>query len=261
MTRARRTALTVAGALLLATALGVVIACFAWAPLDRIVTTHWGADGRPNGWGPAWIWPLNIGILGVLLAAVVGVFGFIRFRAPSGTASPALPLRDGEIVAWTGRVRTPAWLLVLLIVLVVLFVAGGVIGVLSVGWIGWPAFLAAGLLLLSMLLLLGFRASAGPTGFAVRSLIGWPRFRVRAEDLVRAGVVHVDPMADFGGWGMRWVPGADGGRWGIVTRRGEGLEVVRRGGRSIVVTVDDAATAAAVLETYALHSPPRRASS
>ena len=41
------------------------------------------------------------------------------------------------------------------------------------------------------------------------------------------------------------------GRWGIVTRRGSGLEVVRRDGRSIVVTVDDAGTAAAVLETYA----------
>jgi hypothetical protein len=59
-------------------------------------------------------------------------------------------------------------------------------------------------------------------------------------------------MADFGGWGFRWVIGPTRkGRWGLVTRRGPGLEVFRHDGRSIVVTVDDAGTAAAVLETYA----------
>ncbi|MFL1430121.1 MULTISPECIES: hypothetical protein [unclassified Nocardiopsis] len=42
-----------------------------------------------------------------------------------------------------------------------------------------------------------------------------------------------------------------GGRVGLVLRRGEALMVERSGGRSFVVTVDDAATAAALLNTMA----------
>jgi hypothetical protein len=53
-----------------------------------------------------------------------------------------------------------------------------------------------------------------------------------------------------GGVVSQFCAAPDRGRWGIVTHRGPGLEVVRRDGRSIVVTVDDAGTAAAVLETY-----------
>jgi hypothetical protein len=41
---------------------------------------------------------------------------------------------------------------------------------------------------------------------------------------------------------------------GIVSRRGKALGVIRRDGRSVVITVDDAGTAAAVLEAYA-HKP------
>jgi hypothetical protein len=96
-----------------------------------------------------------------------------------------------------------------------------------------------------------FVVTAGPRGFIVRSALGWPRLSIPAVSLAKAGVVQIDPMADFGGWGIRWVIGPSRrGRWGIVTHRGPGLEVVRRDGRSIVVTVDDAGTAAAVLETY-----------
>jgi hypothetical protein len=96
-----------------------------------------------------------------------------------------------------------------------------------------------------------FVVTAGPRGFIVRSALGWPRLSIRAGSLAKAGVVQIDPMADFGGWGIRWTIGPNRkGRWGILTHRGPGLEVVRRDGRSIVVTVDDAGTAAAVLETY-----------
>jgi hypothetical protein len=97
-----------------------------------------------------------------------------------------------------------------------------------------------------------FVVTAGPRGFLVRSALGWPRLRIRTADLAKAGTATIDPLADFGGWGIRWVIGPNRkGRWGIVTRRGPGLEVFRHDGRSIVVTLDDAGTAAAVLETYA----------
>jgi hypothetical protein len=97
-----------------------------------------------------------------------------------------------------------------------------------------------------------FAVTAGPRGFLARSAIGWPQLSVPASDIARAGVVQVDPLSDFGGWGIRWVVGPAGkGRWAIVVRSGDALEVVRRDGRSVVVTVDDAETAASVLQSYA----------
>ena len=58
-------------------------------------------------------------------------------------------------------------------------------------------------------------------------------------------------MAEFGGWGYRV---GRGGRVGVVLRTGEALQVQRTGGRAFVVTVDDAATGAALLNTLAARS-------
>jgi hypothetical protein len=55
-------------------------------------------------------------------------------------------------------------------------------------------------------------------------------------------------LREFGGWGYR--VGTDG-TVGIVVRTGEGLRIRRTGDRSLVVTVDDAATGAALLNTLA----------
>ena len=55
---------------------------------------------------------------------------------------------------------------------------------------------------------------------------------------------RVDPAAEFGGWGFRL--GLDG-RFGIVLHAGEAIQVERRHGRPLVVTVDDAQTGAGLL--------------
>ena len=68
------------------------------------------------------------------------------------------------------------------------------------------------------------------------------------EEVEEAVVVQVNPLREFGGWGIRT---GVGGRIGVVMRGGEALEVVRTGGRRVVVTVDDAATGAALLNTLA----------
>ncbi len=153
---------------------------------------------------------------------------------------------------WTGTVELPAWFVAVVTTVAAVLIVLGVLRLLIAGPHGWPIFLAPTLLLTVIVATAQFVVTAGPRGFVVRSALGWPRLTVSASDLATAGVVTVDPMADFGGWGIRWVIGPSRkGRWGVVTRRGPGLEVVRRDGRSIVVTVDDAGTAAAVLETYA----------
>jgi hypothetical protein len=65
--------------------------------------------------------------------------------------------------------------------------------------------------------------------------------------VVDAGVAQVNGFAEFGGWGIRQRPGA----LGIILRNGESLQVTRRNGRRLVITVDDAETAAALLMAFA----------
>jgi hypothetical protein len=166
-------------------------------------------------------------------------------------AADRLPVKAGEVVAWTGRVDLPAWFVSLIAGIAAVLVGLGVLLVLTRGWHIWPVFFAPTVLFVVIFVTAQFSVTAGPGGFLLRSAVGWPRLRVPVSDLAKAGVVAVDPLADFGGWGIRWVIGPSRkGRWGVVTRRGPALEVVRLDGRSIVVTIDDAGGAAATLETY-----------
>lgn len=198
--------------------------------------------------------PLAAG-LGLAIAAALLTWRLLPREAPAVTSIPAadaLPVRSGEVAAWTGRIELPAWLMTLIAAVAAVLIGLGVTLLLTVGPHVWPIFLPATILLAVLMATAQFVVTAGPRGFVVRSAIGWPRLRIPTATLAKAGVVTVDPMADFGGWGFRWVIGPNRRRrWGVLTRRGPGLEVFRRDGRSIVVTVDDAGTAAAVLETYA----------
>ncbi|MBO3084539.1 DUF1648 domain-containing protein [Cellulomonas fengjieae] len=96
-----------------------------------------------------------------------------------------------------------------------------------------------------------FTVTVDRRGLTVRSAVGWPRLSVPLDEVVQAAAVTVSPFAEFGGWGYRV---GQGGRVGVVLRTGEGLQVERSGGRSFVVTVDDAATGAALLNTLAARS-------
>lgn len=104
---------------------------------------------------------------------------------------------------------------------------------------------ALGLLLATNLVL---RVSVDARGLTARSPLGWPAVRVPLDEVVAARVTQVDPFGEFGGWGYR--VGA-GGRVGFVLRKGDAIEVERTAGRVTVVTVDDAATGAALLNTLA----------
>lgn len=90
-------------------------------------------------------------------------------------------------------------------------------------------------------------------GLVARSILGWPAVHIPIEAIDRVELTNVQPMADFGGWGIRL--GLDR-RWGIVLQKGEAIQIQRNDGkRTFVVTVDDAATGAAILSAFA--SRPR----
>jgi len=84
-------------------------------------------------------------------------------------------------------------------------------------------------------------------GLVVRAAGLVPLLRIRPDEIVSASVTEADPY-EFGGWGVR----IDlDGRVGVVTRRGEAVRVVRGDDSEVVLTVDDAASAAASLNSAA----------
>lgn len=89
-----------------------------------------------------------------------------------------------------------------------------------------------------------FHVLVDASGLTVRSPLGIPRFSVALSDIRSVAVSDVSPLGEFGGYGIRSAVGA----FGIVLRRGPAIDVTRASGRRFVVTVDDAARGAALLE-------------
>lgn len=88
--------------------------------------------------------------------------------------------------------------------------------------------------------------AVGPAGLRVRfGPLGWPGVRVPLGSITRVELEDVEPLS-YGGWGYRILPGVRA----VVIRRGEALRVTRSGRPDLIVTVDDAATAAAVLAAH-----------
>ena len=137
-------------------------------------------------------------------------------------------------------------------------IAGGVLafavvmGAVTRQW----AFVAAVTAALALLFAAVFRwtVTVDNNGLTARSMLRRPRVRVPLDEIVIAEEVQVSPLREFGGWGLRT---GRGGRTGVVVRKGSSLQVERTGGRVLVVTVDDAATGAALLNTLAARARTR----
>jgi len=292
-----------------------VAATLVWGPpLDARVVIHWGIEG-PDGWAPAWTYPVLLAVLGIALPALITASGrtgrrvsssvvlmaatsvwlsvflgiglggaaivqpehddptipmllgaalgllagalawFLLPREPAleedAVAPAPLPLRSGETAAWTGRVVMPPAFTAALAGVVLLTTAAATLATVVAGPRAAFAFIAPAAILIALVALASWRVTAGANGLTVRAWLGWPAFRVPAAGIRRARVVDVDPFAEFGGWGLRWAPGPRRGRFGVIVRGGRALEVERTDGRAFVVTIDDAETAAAVLNAAA----------
>jgi len=114
--------------------------------------------------------------------------------------------------------------------------------------------MATGLIIVGAMVLLivvtsamvAFTVRIDARGVSVVSAVGFPRLHVPLSEIESVGTTTVNSLADFGGFGIRMVPGGTG----VVLRNGEALQVVRTTGRRFVVTMDNAETAAALLNTY-----------
>lgn len=160
---------------------------------------------------------------------------------PVAADAPRTALRDGERAVWLRRAAGGPGLAV----------GAGAIAVtvvLAVVLETWAMLVVPVLLAGLFAAMFAFRVRVDAAGLTVRSALGWPGTHVPAAEVLAASVVEVSPLAEFGGWGWRV---GRGGRVGVVLRKGEALLVERTGGRSLVVTVDDAASGAALLNAVA----------
>lgn len=206
------------------------------------------------------IWlPLAAGLAAGAAAGAAGWFLQPRRRFVPTAAAPATPavLASGERVAWLQRVPIARGGRLLLIGALVLLAVMTVVTTLGSAdtaavWIMGAVTVLMALLVVSTLV---FHVRVDEDGLTVTSAAGWPRTRVPIGDVATAAAVEVNPMAEFGGWGLRWGPG---GRFGVVLRIGEGIEVTRRSGRTFVVTVDDAQTGASLLNALAARTETAR---
>lgn len=193
------------------------------------------------GIGPVLLWAYGLG----LLAGVVGWFlqpSQETRRAPL-ERGVALELAAGEKAVWVRTQSMSRWFIATMAVLAVVLGGVGLALIPESAWVGW--------LIVASGLVMGFFAlttavvsvTVSDEGLTVRGIVGWPSTHVPLEDVASADVAEVSGMADFGGWGWRLRPHAKG----IILRDGEAMWVKRHSTRDLVVTVDDAATAAGLL--------------
>lgn len=201
-------------------------------------------DGDPDGIGIV----LAFATTALLVLGVLGWFlqPRVTVRAPAAEAV-RLDLAPGERAAWFGTVAMGRAGVVILTLAVLLLVCSTIWMLATGELVGFWITAAVTVFVIALVAAtLVFRVRISSAGLRVRSVIGWPRWDVPAADIAGVQVVDVNPMAEFGGWGVRI--GLDG-RMGVVLRTGEGIQVARRQGRPLVVTIADAATAASVLRT------------
>jgi len=203
------------------------------------------ASQAPTVWGPL--------VASLVAGAVVGVGAWFlqpRTESVDAAARPATPLAlaPNERALWMRTISMSTGAAVAIVAAVLLLAVGSVVAWVtgSEPAVAWILTVVTVVLVFFAATTLAFHVRVDDTGLHVVSVLGIPRFRVPLADVESAARVTVNPMGEFGGWGVRIAP--SGRRFGIVLRAGEALEATRRNGRRFVVTVDDAETAAALLE-------------
>lgn len=203
-------------------------------------------------------WPDMVTVFAIAVAAGLGAWLVLpRGDAhPRPTApAPTLALAAGERAVWMRSVSIArAGLIVVVladIVVSALAVGSWVVGASAAG--AWLLSAVALLLVVLTATSVAFHVRVDDTGLTVQSVLGLPRVRVALDDIESVAVIDAQPMAEFGGWGIRL---AVDGRFGVVLRAGEAIAITRRGARPFVVTVDDADTGAALLRAFSARVPP-----
>ncbi|MBD8063799.1 DUF1648 domain-containing protein [Oceanitalea stevensii] len=208
----------------------------------QVDVTSATAATSPDGWLVVSI--LAAVLLGAVAGAAAGADPALAATGALADGAPTADLPEGQRAVWvrgvSGLGTTVTWVVV----------AVGAVGGVALWLLGdtlVPLVVAVPLLVL-VLTMTTWQVQVDARGLTARGTFGWPRLHVPAGEVERADVTTVRPFPEFGGWGLRTNVA---GTVGVVIRSGEAVAVERSGGRRLVVTVDDAASGAALLNTYA----------
>lgn len=188
--------------------------------------------------------------IGGATALVVGLLAWavqpkVEFAKPEEPAdAESLALAPNERAVWIGEARMGRGVFVSLGLLLLILI-GMTVTMLAVGdeaW--WILLLTVVVVLIGIAATTAYRVRIDATGIRVRAFFGWPRFHYGPDRIRAAAVGDIAPMAQYGGWGLRLIPGSTG----VITRGGEAIVVTLTNDRTFVVTVDDAAVGAALLQ-------------
>ncbi|MFF2808797.1 DUF1648 domain-containing protein [Streptomyces sp. NPDC058000] len=187
-------------------------------------------------------WQVAVG-LGAGVAA--GGLGWLLAGAdPAERRPPAGPVRrldlpPGVRAGWSRTVSSP-----LMAVLAGAMACLGIILGVSAGWVGGGGMLLGGL---AVAVHCSVRVTVDRRGLILTpTLLPVPLHRIPLDKVAEASSRRIATLAEYGGWGYRIRPGGSG----LLLRSGEGVVLQLTTGREFVVTVDDSATAAALLTTY-----------
>ena len=187
-------------------------------------------------------------LIGLAAALALGGLAFLLAPKPLVVArdvSPdhALELATDERVLWVQTAtigRGAFWSLIGALLLVV----GAAVLVVFLGeGNSIIVLIAAGIIVLATFTTLYWTIRVDSTGVVARGILGVPKFRVPAGEIAGASVIDVSAIAEYGGWGIR----LGTAKPAIILNSGPALEVRRTDGSKLVVTVEDAATAAALI--------------
>ncbi len=221
-------------------ALPAGVCWFTTAVVILSVAAQVGAQGADTPL--RWWWmaaAIGLGVIGTALTAAVvpGAAPLPHRDATPPPDAPRLPTSPGQ-VWWAGT--APSGRAVPVIAVLVL-VPGIVLSVVGAWWS--LLLIAPAALLVAMSAV--FRVTVGAERLVVAGgFAGWPRLRIPL-DTVAAARVTTTGVWEWGGWGLRSRPRGTG----VITRAGEALALTRTDGSQVVITVDDAGTAAAVVNT------------
>ncbi|MCB0881784.1 MAG: hypothetical protein KDC33_06150, partial [Thermoleophilia bacterium] len=191
-----------------------------------------------------WTWPVTLAVpfAYAALAGRMAVRGVPLGAAVARGRDDGMTLRPGQRAVWTSGAHARGMLA---------FGTGLVIAGIGAAVVARPA-LAVPLCVAGVALVeLGvIRVRVDDRGLVVRyGPLGFPSTRIRLGRIASAEVTDVSPLRN-GGWGYRGSLRLIG-RAAVVLRRGPGIAATLRDGGRFVVTVDDAATGAALLDAEA----------
>ncbi|MCF8611479.1 DUF1648 domain-containing protein [Gordonia sp. HY285] len=187
--------------------------------------------------------------ISVIAAFVVGAVGWSVQPAdpPANPGRPAEPmgLAPGGRAVWL-HTQTASRGILIVTGLVFVFASVSVL----VAWTNggstsalWAAIAIVAVTIGAASTIVAYHVRVDSSGLTVRSIAGLPRWHVAADDIEDVSVVNIRAIGDFGGYGVRFARG----RLGIVLRSGSAVSITRTSGRPLVITLDDAPTAAALL--------------